>query len=223
MIKAIVFDIDNTLTDDVSWLTITKLLGASVKKHEHIFDTFLKNEITYEESRRQLIGLWQQTGNANKAFWTNLFEHWKLKDTATSLIDYVHSENYQTALITGSVDLFAEVIARRLHIPDWYANTELVWDSNNQLISYHYVRDQALEKLRHLENFLSKNHVETKDCIVVGDGDNDIEIFKATGHGIAINSTSQQLHDVAWKQVKHLSDIREILMQENKKTSEEVF
>ena len=66
MIKAVVFDIDNTLTNDVSWLKATELLGASVEKHVDIFDKFSKNKLSYKVSKQQLIQLWEDTGNNNK-------------------------------------------------------------------------------------------------------------------------------------------------------------
>lgn len=68
-LKAVIFDIDNTLTNDISWLRVTEILGASVSEHEAIFAKFLVNELPYKEAKRQLVRLWQATagGSDNQA------------------------------------------------------------------------------------------------------------------------------------------------------------
>lgn len=214
MIKAVVFDIDNTLTNDVSWLKATELLGASVEAHVDIFDKFSKNELSYEVSKSQLIQLWEDTGNNNKQFWEEMFLKWPLKDDAQELVDYAHRQNYKTVLITGSFDIFAKAIAEKLGIPLWYANTEMVWSTDDALIDFHYVRDQAAQKLVHFQEFIQQNGIDAQDCVVIGDGDNDIELFKTTGRGIAVSKDSQNLMDVAWKSVDNLSEVKDILARE---------
>lgn len=198
MIQAVVYDIDNTLTNDVSWLKVTELLGASVTRHQDIFDRFLKHELPYSEAKRQLIELWQSTGKANKRHWQMLFDAWPLADGAAELVQYTHDQGYQTALITGSLDLFAAAIAKKLHVPHYYANTELLWDESGYLIDFNYVRDQAAQKLTHLKEFIDRAGIPIENCVAIGDGDNDIEIFKATGRGIALGSGNPSLLAVSW-------------------------
>lgn len=209
--KAVIFDIDNTLTDDVSWLKATELLGASVDRHVDIFDKFSRNQLSYEISKKQLIQLWQGTGNNSKAFWEAMFVEWPLKADAKPLAEYTLGQGYKTALITGSFDLFAEAIARKLAIPSWYANKEMVWGNDSNLTDFHYVRDQAAQKLVHLQEFVNKHGLNVEDCIVIGDGDKDVQLFKATKRGIAVGKDNHALMDVAWKSVDNLSQVKSLL------------
>ncbi len=211
MVEAVVFDIDNTLTNDVSWLRVTELLGASVAEHEDIFGRFSRHELPYEDAKRQLVVLWQGTGKANKAHWENMFADWPLADGAEELVQYSQDQGYHTALITGSLDLFAAAVAKRLNIKHYYANTELIWDQTGNLVDFHYIRDQAAQKLAHLNEFTKTVGVAIKDCVAIGDGDNDIDIFKATGKGIAIGQRSDALMNVAWNRAHSLRDIIAIL------------
>jgi phosphoserine phosphatase len=48
-IKAVIFDIDGTLTEHVSWVCLTEGLGASVDAHDIIYQAYLSEAITYEE------------------------------------------------------------------------------------------------------------------------------------------------------------------------------
>ncbi len=162
MIKAVILDIDNTLTNDISWLKATELLGASVDKHVAIFDKFSKNELPYAAAKKQLIQLWQDTGNNTKEFWEDMFSKWPLKDDARGLVRHVAEQGYKLTLITGSFDIFAQAIAKKLGIPSWYANTEMVWDIDGTLVDFHYVRDQAAQKLIHFQEFIKQNGIDTQ-------------------------------------------------------------
>jgi Predicted hydrolases of the HAD superfamily len=53
--------------------------------------------------------------------------------------------------------------------------------------------------------------VPDRQVIFVGDSRNDIEAFKLTGNGIAIYPYDRELEEIAWKKIKSLSEIKDIL------------
>jgi FMN phosphatase YigB (HAD superfamily) len=55
--KAVVFDIDGTLSPEISWLALTRDLGASVEQHIQIYQDYKEGRIDYEASKDQLIGI----------------------------------------------------------------------------------------------------------------------------------------------------------------------
>lgn len=150
-IKVIIFDVDGTLSDDISWLKITECLGADPKIHTQIFDRMKKGELSYPDAKKQLIDLWQKTGNANKLFMKNMFSDWNLKDDSVETIKYL-SEKYRICLMSGAVDFYVETVAQKLEIRDWFANTELIWDSKNNLIDFNYFIDQSAKKNRTIQD-----------------------------------------------------------------------
>ncbi len=79
---------------------------------------------------------------------------------------------------------------------------------------YHYVRDQAEQKLLRLREFTNAVGVAIENCAVIGDGSNDLEIFKATGRGVALASKYQALFDAAWRKVDTLTEVIGILDKE---------
>lgn len=211
MAKAIIFDIDGTLTDTVSWLKITEILGASVDEHSRIFADFKEEKITYVESKQQLMALWQSSGNANREFMKQAFRNWDYSEGAEELIRSCRDKNYTVAIITGSVDLFAQVVAQHFGIDHYYANTELVWDWRGNLIDFHYTKDQSTKKLEQLHEFGKTTGIPTSACIVVGDSDNDIKLFTATSKGIAVNSDDADLLEVAWKSADRLAQVEKFI------------
>ncbi len=208
--KAIIFDIDGTLYPEVSWTSLTAALGGSTEEHLRIYEDYRTGAIDYPTSRTRLIGLWKATGRANRAAFQMIFDGWKLFPGAKTTIREL-ARSHEVCLITGSFDLWAETVARRLGVARYYANTALVWDAAGELESYDYVLDQAGLKLAQFREFCAVSGLETTDCVVVGDSDNDLELFKATGQGVAIGEAPEALKAVSLAQLKSVTELPALL------------
>ena len=86
-VETIIFDVDGTLSDEISWLKLTDGLGASSETHAQIFAEFKSGKLSYPEAKHELILLWQNTGNANKPYMEEMFRSWRLKEDAHETID----------------------------------------------------------------------------------------------------------------------------------------
>jgi len=209
-VKALIFDIDGTLSSEVSWLKLTEGLGASVTKHSEIFEKYLQRKIPYTKAKGDLINLWQSTGNANKAYMSQMFSSWKLKDDANKVISYLRSR-YKIVLISGSVDLYVQTVADKLQIEDWYANTKLDWDNKDNLIDFHYFRDQALKKLRQFRHFKKKYSLVNRECAVVGDGDNELLLFQRVKVSVVVKKEPHpELEPYTYKKIDKLTELKKI-------------
>ncbi|MDP3974664.1 MAG: HAD-IB family phosphatase [bacterium] len=210
-IKVIIFDIDGTLIDGISWLKMTESLGADVQIHKKIFEELKNEKISYPESKSQLINLWLSTNHANKQNLLYIFNSWNLKIDAKEIINYLKSK-YEVILISGSLDLYVKTIAKKLNIKTWYANTTIFWDKNNKIYDFNYEENQAKKKLEQLNQFLYKSGYKKENCLIIGDGDSDLILFKELSYGIAINKKPfLELEKLAWKKITNLSEIKELL------------
>jgi phosphoserine phosphatase len=198
-LRALVVDIDGTLWSSNSWLELTKGLGADANEHIKIFSDYKNGRISYPESKTQLIGLWQGTGNANKPFVTKLLKSWELEASSGVLINLFKAKGFKTTIITSSFDLWAKEVSSKLKIDDYYYNTRTFWDEKNRLVDYDYDLDQAGKKLSQFNSFCDKYDLKPENCLVIGDEENDIELFKITGNGILIGEDkSRALAKEAW-------------------------
>lgn len=218
LVKGVIFDIDGTLSPVVSWLELTTALGASADRHRQIFDDFRANRISYEESRAQLIGLWHATGRATRQNIAAIFNDWPFDPFADQLVADLKSHGVVVGMITGSFDLYAQIVARRLGVDHWYANTRLVFSDDGVLISYDYVRDQPTKKLESFQQFLLETKLAATDCAAIGDGPNDMELFRATGRGVFIDHMlgTEDVSTVrasAWQSVPDLLAAGEVLQE----------
>ncbi len=163
--KAIIFDVDGTLTEDISWYKITEGLGANRSKHELIFNDLTSGKLQLQQAIDLLTNVWRSTGNANYEYMQKMFESWSLRIDAVSTITELQ-KRYKICLISGAADLYIESVAGKLGVDEYYANTELKWDSEKNLESFVYYPQQALKKksnLRYLSGriiFLKKSALQ---------------------------------------------------------------
>ena len=211
-IRAVIFDIDGTLSPDISWTKITETLGASVPHHLEIYEQFKTGILSQEEGEQAILKLWRGGGELHKSRLEHMFTEWTLKPDAIPVFQSLKVARVITCLITGSVDLFAEMIAERVKADDWYANAVLAWDERGNLSNINYEIDATAKKLGQFQEFCEKHEFQPTECVVVGDDTNDEALFRTTGRGIAVESlTSSVLDPVAWRKVKTLSEISGIL------------
>jgi HAD superfamily phosphoserine phosphatase-like hydrolase len=209
-VKAVIFDVDGTLTDHISWLNITSGLGADHLVHKRIFDDMKTGITTYPEAKTLLIELWQATGNANRSFMEQMFESWTIKHDAEDVITYLKGK-YTVCLMSGAVDLYIQILAEKLGIKNWYANTELIWDATGRLTDFNYFVDQATKKVEHFHEFAQINGLTEDMCVAIGDGDSDMKLFEVI-KGIAVNSEpNAELEALAKVKIEELSELKGIL------------
>lgn len=211
-LKAVIFDIDGTLTTDNSWIALTREMGADVNEHEKINADYIANKIVLTDATRKLVELWQATGNANRHFIFTLLKKIPLSPEASAIITQLKESGYKICLITGSFDLYASIVAKELEVSDYFANSRFIWDMKGNLTDFIYQPEQAKQKLYHLQEYCSQYDLELTDCATVGDDYNDIEIFKATAHGIVLKKKRiPELESVAWKKISSLHELAFLL------------
>lgn len=210
--KLVCFDIDGTLVNGVSWYILTKSIGCSVKVHEEIYHKALNHEITISEAEKQLVQLYQKGKKANFQTIYQVYNSILLREDSYELIDYLKKKRYLIYLISGAVDLYVKIVARKIHADGYFSNSSLEFDEKGDLKKIRYRVNQGSIKLEQLEDLVARLKIDIKkDVFFIGDSENDIEVFRTTGHGIAVHCQEENLLKVAWKKVKSLGDIKKIL------------
>jgi HAD superfamily phosphoserine phosphatase-like hydrolase len=213
-IKAVVFDIDGTVTPHAnSWLAFTHGLGASTEEHKKIFfEGFKGGQVSYEIVRERLTKLWRATGNANRPYIENMFSSWPVLPEAQELISFLRGKGLEIVFITGSVGIYAKIVADKFSVSDYYANGELIFDSEGSLIDFHFPHDESGRKLDNMRAFCERKGLSAEAVVALGDSYNDVGIFSETGRGILVGAEKPEiLKKVAWKEIDSLTEITRIL------------
>ncbi len=181
--ELIVFDMDGTLVEEVScWSKIHREFGTQDKAHENLQD-WQRGEIGYEEFMRKDIQLWNPLPHISKI--EEILSDYKLFPKVPPTLKEVNNRGYETAIISGGIDVLAEDVAEELDIPHVYANG-LETDKDGYLTGRGICRVDPLKKDRALNEMTKELGIETKKCVGVGNSIYDESLFQATDLGIVI-------------------------------------
>ncbi|WP_319506432.1 phosphoserine phosphatase SerB [uncultured Methanolobus sp.] len=182
-IKLVVFDMDSTLIDAE---TIDELAHAAGVGDEvaSITEKAMRGELDFSnalvERVRLLKGL--TLDDAHVAL-----DKMPFMPGAKELVKYLKSRGYKTAMISGGFTIAAERVGETLGM-DHVVSNELLVDNGCLTGEVKGPLTGQCSKEHVLEEISRKYGLEPEECIVVGDGANDICIFKRARYAIAFNS-----------------------------------
>ena len=209
--KIICFDIDGTLIKGNSWLLLTEGMGCSVVKHAELYQDTVSGKITFEESERELVGIWRDSGNATRKKLKQIYDKVEVRKGVKELFDFLRDKGFLIYLVSGSNEFFVEGIASRLKPDGYYSNAEITFDSEGVIDRINQrINEQAQVKVEQVTEIAKKNGVSIEDIYFVGDGENDIDIFIATGKGLSVHSSNEYLKEIAYKNLETLDDIKRL-------------
>jgi HAD superfamily phosphoserine phosphatase-like hydrolase len=209
-IKLVVFDVDGTLNDiDKSpWRSITKELGASTKQHVEIYDNFKMGRCTKEEAIQGIVNLWTETGNAHKTKFMQIFQNIPLKDGVEEVIAYLR-QKYKIFLISGTLDLYMDLLKAKIGVQDGFCFTKLYWDEKGFIKWFDYDGINPEKKLEVLNDYLAKNRFNFDEVAVVGDGDNDHLLFeKAKMQFLIVGEYSNRPENKGYLKISNLLELK---------------
>jgi len=213
MNKIICFDVNGTLVKENSWEIFTCGKKDIEKEIEEVFINYYKKEISIDEMWKKMVVLLKKTGRANKGFVENCWDVAStFKDGAEEIVEYLKEKGYKIYLISCSIDVYLECLVNKLNLDGYYAGSHLVFDEKGELekITSECIKSREYKELK-LRELAEKEGAKIEDIIFVGDGDNDVEVFKMTRRGIAMDTNNEELLEYAWKKIDNLGQIQDIL------------
>ncbi|HML25184.1 MAG TPA: phosphoserine phosphatase SerB [Methanomethylovorans sp.] len=181
--KLIVFDMDSTLIDAETIDELAKAAGVG-QEVSAITERAMKGEINFSQALTERVRLLNglKLEDAIKAL-----EKMPLMPGAKELISFVRSRGYATAMVSGGFTLSSERVGKLLGIDHVVSNELIVKDG---IITGEVIGSLTAQNSKELvlEEIAAQHGIAPEDCIVVGDGANDICIFKRARYAIAFNS-----------------------------------
>lgn len=211
-IKAIILDLDQTLTtDETSWLQFTELLGADKETHLQIFDDYKAGKLVYSQAKKELIKLWEASGRTYKDSIIQAFQKVSFRDGVEDAVKYLNHK-YTLCIISGAIDTFVEVASEKLQIKHFYASTKFKFDKSGYLVDFDYKLSRGEEKLMFLMEFCEKTGIKPIECAAIGDGDSDVPIFGAVGCPILFiaKETSEELKEGFPNQLRNWKNVAKV-------------
>ncbi len=208
-IKLVCFDLNKTIITENSWYDLNMALGVTPEKDQELFDEYLNSRITYEEWTKELFDIYKGHELANKTDMTRILSNYQFEDGAKEIIYYLKSKGYKVALISGAMDVIVDMVADEVEIELRGATNTFIFDDSGRLQDIKVLGDDKTAKVKLLEDMCTELGIGINECVCVGDGDNDIEMFRRTGLGVTFKDS--KIESDAWKVIDNLSGLKSIL------------
>tara|TARA_B100001121_G_scaffold276239_1_gene265373 strand:- start:11 stop:910 length:900 start_codon:yes stop_codon:yes gene_type:complete len=181
--KLIACDMDMTIIN----VETINLINDNLLKDKQISiitEDAMSGNISFEKS---IITRTKLLKGIKKVEIVNLIKKIKINEGVKSVIRTMNNYGHHTMLISGGYDLIAKSIGKKIGFKEIRCNTlEVV---NNQLTGN--LENTILDrkgKLSHLKSSIKKLNIKKDLTLSVGDGDNDIDMIKFSGLGVAWNA-----------------------------------
>lgn len=184
-------------------------MGVTPEEDADFMKEYDEAKITYEQWQKRLQDIYRKRGRGKRGFMINAISSYQYADGARDIIAYLSERRYKIVLITGSIDILARKVAEELDIEMFAAHNTLIFDSDGNFQRIICDGDDTDFKLQKLKEFCSQEGVSITDSVCVGDGNNDIKMFTASGHGVTFEGSIIERY--AWKTIKSLSELKNFL------------
>lgn len=210
--RLVCFDLDGTLVDDTIfiWHTLHDFFGTCPERRKELAAKFFSGKIPYDEWARQEIEEWISKG-ADRGSMMKGISGLKLMKGAAETLSELKRRGYMLAIISGSLSIVLERC-----IPDYekiFDDVLINWicfDGKGKIKSMRFTEYDMERKADGLKMIAERHGINPRECVFVGDHENDIQVAGLAGFSISFNSKSERLNEVA-DTVILKKDLREIL------------
>ncbi len=189
----IAFDVDGTLTIERSiWGRIHKELGTWDGPGKNYYDRFFKGEFDYAEWARLDAELWKGIPYSKVL---EIARQTRIRKGTDILMKILKQNNIIVAAISGGLTILTDIIKEKFGLD--YAIANVLGHNNGILNGEVEVYVEYWNKDKILQQIANECNVPLQNTIFVGNGDNDIPVFKIAGHSIAFNPDSEEVAQAA--------------------------
>lgn len=183
MFKLFVFDMDSTLIDAEVIDELAKAANVE-EKVSAITEAAMNGTMDYTESFQMRVNSLKGLAYDKALAETSGI---RLMPGAVELIEYIRSIGGKTAMITCGFSLVADSVQEQLGLDYAYSNELVVEDGflTGESIGPLCVTN-AKETV--LSELVEKTGIPFEECLVIGDGANDICLFEKAGFSVAFNA-----------------------------------
>ena len=204
-IQLVVFDVDGTLTRHSSvWWRLHEYFGTTNEGRKY-YNEYFDGEITYEEWADLDAALWK--GKSLEEV-MKVVQSTQLALGAQETIQILKERKLKTAILSGGLDIMANDIGQRVGID--YVLTNKLHHQNGVLTGEVENLVAWGEKYKVIPKINAHFEIPPKNTAFVGDGRNDMSVFKVVGLSIAYNPEDREVAAAADIVIQN-DDLRAIL------------
>lgn len=191
--KLVCFDLDGCLTEkDDSWSYIHRDLGVweEAKKNRKLF---FNGKIDYQQWADLDVALWK---GASIEKLRDIIQQIKIRPHIEEVVRKLKEKNLILLILSSGLSFFADRIKNQFYFDEAFANSPTI-GNDGRLTGEIKVSVNYDDKHLVLQNYLAPHGIKLSECIAIGDGENDIPLFKEVGYSIAFNPKNEEIANAA--------------------------
>ena len=204
--KLIVFDLNHTLICDNSWRNLNLAMGITPEEDAALMARAAQGEITDAEGQAWLLQRYRQRGDCRRVVVRRILSQYTYMPHAQMVVAALQARGYRVAVNSGAMDILVSMVAEQLGVALWRASNHFIFDDQDMLCQIDAPDNDAAAKVEQLHQLAAEQQASLSDCLVVGDGANDVPLFAATGNGVAFADSPAARH-ARWV----IADLRDVL------------
>lgn len=205
--KLVVIDVCDTLTVKSVWFYLTTKLGWNWDEHSKLWVTTQQNARSFDEHFATVLNNYKNTGNANRHCINQILSEIVFQPCAIELCELLRMNDFKIHLLSGGFNTYVAKVAALTNAHGYSAAASFVFDASDNLQHMVVQKEEHTWKASNFEDICKYYKVPMEEVWVLGDGANDVEVFKKTSKSIAVNVTNSKLLQHASYEAKGLHEV----------------
>lgn len=205
--ELIVFDINKTLIKESSWLDLNIAMGVTPAEDDQLMSWGAEGVISDQTGQQILCSIYKKRAQPTRANIAEIVCNFTYLDGAKESVRALQERGYEVALISGAMDVLVEEIAGQLGISHWRANNTFVFDEQGLLARIDTANNDSQFKVEAVNELCAELGVDTGEIMSIGDGDNDIDLFAASGMAVTFTYASDAAKAAAQHHIDRLEQL----------------
>lgn len=211
--KLIFFDLDGTLVDGMEYIYqhLWEYFGIDKAKTRESLRQYIDKEVSYSDWVQNDVKLLQAAGATRRGILDAIMTLHPMQG-AIATIRALQKRGYKIFVVSGGIDLVIEAVygdeAKNLFEAVFINRYQ--FDETGKLTGATATKYDMEHKAECIKDMAQKYGVDVKNCVFIGNNENDVQAALTAGTSIAFNSKSERLVEVVTHHVES-KDIFDIL------------
>lgn len=161
----------------------------------NLWKDYAEGKISRRAAKEQEYKLWKEKGIKADRLMIDIKKNMRLVQGAEKVFNELHSKGVCTSILSDSPQIVTQDVANYLGAK-YFSSNKILFDKNGfayETIPSHPSPMERVSKLVALKDFVNRENIKLSEVAIVGNGVEDLDLFKFAGRSIAFNPKNYEV------------------------------